>query len=135
MAYPCCWYCQNKYNELYKVYKYQGSELINFEIKLVVISVLSAWMCVCVCVYLCAYTYGNLLHENSVGGLSFVQQAVHVLHTAGGCAQLLTQLFFGWLHSPHKWFYRPNQSRMQVKWSCCVKIRGEDVEGIMSWSQ
>lgn len=33
-----------------KVYKYQESELINFEMKLVVISILSAWVCVCTCV-------------------------------------------------------------------------------------
>lgn len=41
-----------------------------------------------VCV--CTYTYSDLLHENSIGGLCFMQEAVHVLHTAGGCAQFLT---------------------------------------------
>lgn len=36
-----------------------------------------------------AYTYSDLLHENSIGGLSFMQEAVHMLYAAGGCAQLL----------------------------------------------
>lgn len=34
------------------------------------------------------HTYSDLLHEDSIGGLSFVQQAVHVLHAARGCVQL-----------------------------------------------
>lgn len=44
----------------------------------------------CVCVCALVYTYSDLLHENNIGGLSFMQEAVHMLHTAGGCAQLLT---------------------------------------------
>jgi len=35
-------------------------------------------------------TYSDLLHENRIGGLSFMQEAVHVFHVAGGCAQLFT---------------------------------------------
>lgn len=58
---------------------------------------------------MCVYAYGDLLHENSVGGLGFMQQAVHVLHAARGGAELLTQLLFGRLHRPHEWLWRPQQ--------------------------
>lgn len=49
------------------------------------------------------YTYSDLLHENSIGGFSLMQKAVHVFHTACGCIQLLSELLFGRLHIPHKW--------------------------------
>ena len=61
------------------------------------------------CVFLlsdCVYTYCNLLHEDCIGGFRFVQQAVHMLHTACRCGQLLAQLLLGRLRGPYKWFWK-----------------------------